>query len=119
VLAAYDFSEFRTIVDVGGGNGALLAAILSAQPNAAGILAELPHVVKLAPGVLDQAGVSNRCELVGCDFFETVPSGGDLYILKHIIHNWDDNRSRMILRNCHRAMATSARLVIIDRVLAD
>jgi hypothetical protein len=117
VLAAYDFSQFRTIVDIGGGNGAFLAALLSQQLKATGILAELPHVVSLAPGVLQQAGVVDRCEMVGCDFFETVPSGGDAYILKHIIHNWDDERARTVLRNCHRSMGASAQLLIIDPVL--
>lgn len=118
VLAAYDFSQFRTIVDIGGGNGAFLAALLSQQLGATGILAELPHVVSLAPGVLQQAGVVDRCEMVGCDFFETVPSGGDVYILKHIIHDWDDERARTVLRNCHRSMGASAQLLIIDPVLA-
>jgi hypothetical protein len=72
VLAAYDSSQFRMIVDIRGGNGAFLAALLSQQLKATGILAELPHVVSLAPGVLQQAGVVDRCEMVGCDFFETV-----------------------------------------------
>lgn len=117
VLAAYDFSQFRTIVDIGGGNGAFLAALLSQQLRATGILAELPHVVSLASGVLQQAGVVDRCEMVGCDFFETVPSGGDAYILKHIIHNWDDERARTVLRNCHRSMGASAQLLIIDPLL--
>jgi hypothetical protein len=118
VLSAYDFSRFRTIVDIGGGNGAFLAALLSQQLKATGILGELPHVVSLAPGVLQQAGVADRCELVGCDFFETVPSGGDAYILKHIIHNWDDQRARAVLRNCHRSMGAAAQLLIIDPVLS-
>jgi len=117
VLAAYDFSQFRTIVDVGGGNGAFLAAILSQQLKATGILGDLPHVVSLASGVLQQAGVEDRCEVVGCDFFEAVPSGGDIYILKHIVHNWDDERARAILRNCHRSIGASAQLLIIDSVL--
>jgi hypothetical protein len=117
VLAAYDFSQFRTIVDIGGGNGAFMAAILGQQPTATGILGDLPHVVSLAPPVLQQAGVANRCKVVGCDFFEAVPSGGDVYILKRVIHDWDDERARTILRNCHRSMAASARLLIIDMVL--
>jgi len=119
MLAAYDFSAFRSIVDVGGGNGALLTAVLGRQLRATGILAELPHVVSLASTVVQQAGVADRCKLVGCDFFETVPSGGDAYILKHIIHNWDDERARTILRNCHRSMGASAQLLIIDPLLSE
>jgi hypothetical protein len=117
VLAAYDFSKFRTIVDIGGGNGALLAAILSQQSSSGGILADLPHVVSLASPVLQQAGVADRCKVVGCDFFETVPSGGDVYLLKHVIHDCDDERARAILRNCRRRMAGSARLLISDMML--
>jgi hypothetical protein len=117
VLAAYDFSQFRTIIDVGGGNGAFLATVLGRNVKAIGILGELPHVVSLASGVLQRAGVADRCQLVGCDFFETVPSGGDAYILKHIIHNWDDERARAVLRTCHRSMGASAQLLIIDPVL--
>ncbi len=118
VLSAYDFSPFRKIVDVGGGNGALLAAILGRQPDAVGVLSDLPHVVRLASRVLQQAGVADRCELVGSDFFQAVPPGGDAYILKHIIHNWDDERACTILKRCHGVLGPSARLLIIDRVLA-
>ena len=118
VLAAYDFSSYRKVVDVGGGNGVLLAAILNQQQHAEGILADLPHVVGLAAQVLQREAVGNRCKIVGSDFFEGVPSGGNLYILKHIIHNWDDERARAILRNCHRVMNSSSRLVIIDRILS-
>jgi ubiquinone/menaquinone biosynthesis C-methylase UbiE len=118
ILAAYDFSPYRKIVDVGGGNGALLAAILDQHRQTDGILADLPHVVSLATEVLQRAGVADRCKLIGSDFFERVPSGGNLYILKHVIHNWDDARARAILRNCHRVMGESARLLIIDRVLS-
>jgi hypothetical protein len=81
ILAAYDFSRFRTIVDVGGGNGAFMAAVLNKYANLAGRLADLPHVVSLASSVLQKAGVANRCEVIECNFFETVPSGGDAYVL--------------------------------------
>jgi len=76
-------------------------------------------VVSLAPGVLQQTGVADRCKVVGCDFLEAVPSRGDAYILKHIIHDWDDERARAILSNCHRVMGASARLLIIDMVLPE
>jgi hypothetical protein len=117
VLAVYDFSRFGTIVDVGGGNGALLAALLRQHPQTKGILADLPHVVTQATEILQRAGVTGRCEVVGGDFFAAVPPGGNLYVLKRIIHDWDDARARTILQNCHRGMGAAARLVIIDCVL--
>ena len=117
VLAAYDFSPFSTIVDVGGGNGALLAAVLRQHPQSRGILADLPHVVTQATETLQQAGVTARCQVVGGDFFETVPPGGDLYVLKHVIHDWDDARARKIFQHCHDAMSAAATLLIIDCVL--
>jgi ubiquinone/menaquinone biosynthesis C-methylase UbiE len=117
VLAAYDFSHVGKIVDVGGGNGSFLATLLRHQPQASGVLADLSHVVAQATEQLQHAGVRERCEIVGGDFFETVPPGGDLYVLKHIIHDWDDERARRILQNCHRAMKATAQLLIIDCVL--
>lgn len=117
VLTAYDFSLFGTIVDVGGGNGALLAAILREYPQSRGILADLSHVVTQAAETLQQAGVSVRCQVIGGDFFETVPPGGDLYLLKHIIHDWDDARAGKILQHCHDAMSAAATLLITDCVL--
>jgi hypothetical protein len=119
VLTGYDFSSFRTLVDVGGGNGAFLAAILRQLPSARGIVAELPHVVGLASSEFGQSGVADRCELADCDFFEAVPPGGDLYILKHIIHDWDDERARIVLKNCCRAMHAESRLLIVDCVLPE
>lgn len=117
VLAAYDFSRFGTIVDVGGGNGSFLAALLRQHPQTRGILADLPHVVAQATGILQQAGVTDRCQAVAGNFFEAVPSGGHLYLLKRVIHDWDDERARTILRNCHRVMDATTKLMIIDWVL--
>src|SRR5579863_1870119 len=119
VLAAYDFSQFRTLVDVGGGNGALLATLLRQHGALRGKLADLPHVVSRAAEVLNRAGVANRCEIIGCDFFETVPSGGDAYVLKSILHDWDDTHAMKILRNCHRAMTPSSTLLLLERVLPE
>ena len=116
ILASYDFSHFGKVVDVGGGNGAFLAALLRQHPKITGTLADLSHVVSLASGVLQQAGVVDRCDIVACDFFEALPAGGDAYVLKHVIHDWDDERARRILRNCHRFMGESAKLLIIDMV---
>jgi hypothetical protein len=119
ILAGFDFSSFRKVVDVGGGNGAFLAAVLRQHPKLTGTLADLPHVVSLASDVLQRSGTASRCEMIGGNFFEGVPDGGDLYVLKSIIHDWDDDRALTILRNCHRAMGSSATLLLLERVLPD
>jgi hypothetical protein len=117
VLAAYDFGRFATLVDIGGGNGALLAAILARYPAMRGVLFDQPHVIAGAAPLLQQAGVADRCELVEGSFFEAVPSGGDAYILKSIIHDWDDERSVEILKVCRRAMTDGAALLLVEREL--
>ena len=104
VAAAYDFSPFRRIVDVGGGNGALLAGILKANPTLTGVLFDLPEVADRATAPMRELGLADRCEIVGGDFFKAVPAGGDAYLLKHVIHDWNDDRATAILRNCRRAM---------------
>src|SRR5688572_7531086 len=104
VLAAYDFSRFRTIVDVGGGHGALLASILGRYPGARGVLFDQPHVVAGAAAVLREAGVADRCEVVSGSFFESVPAGGDAYLLKQIVHDWEDPEAAALLRVCRRAI---------------
>ncbi|MHB8377607.1 MAG: methyltransferase [Dehalococcoidia bacterium] len=118
VIAAYDFGRFRRIVDVGGGQGALLAAVLAAHPSARGVLFDQPHVVSGATDVLRAAGVDGRCEAVGGSFFEAVPEGGDAYMLKSILHDWDDDAAAAILRTCRRAMAPGGTLIVIERVIA-
>ena len=119
VLAAYDFSGFGTIVDVGGGHGRLLAAILRKTPRARGILFDAESVVAGAPAVLDAAGVADRTAVVGGSFFESVPSGGDAYVLKHIVHDWDESKVLEILRNVRTAMAANAKLLVIETVIPD
>jgi len=119
ILAAYDFSRVGTIVDVGGSSGALLAAILEAHPAAHGILFDLPHVVTGAEQVLAEAGAADRCAVVGGSFFDSVPPGGDAYLLKYIIHDWDDERAVAILRRCREAMAPGSVLLLVERVLPD
>ncbi len=104
VLAAYDFGRFATIVDVAGGRGALLAAILNAHPAAHGVLFDQPHVVAHAGPVLEAAGVRDRCRIVEGSFFDAVPDGGDAYVLKWILHDWEDERALAILRACRQAM---------------
>ena len=117
VVAAYDFAGGRTVVDVGGGAGALLAAILGANPDARGILFDQPQVVAGTDEALRAAGVADRCAVVGGSFFEAVPEDGDVYLLKWIIHDWGDEPARAILRTCRRAMAPGARLVLAERVV--
>ena len=119
IVATYDFSRFGTVVDVGGSTGALLAAILEAHPGVRGMLFDLPHVVSGAGPVLVQARVAGRCEVVGGSFFESVPTGGDAYILKYVIHDWDDERSLAILRRCREAMAPGAVLLLVEQVVPE
>lgn len=117
MLRAYDFSDLETIVDVGGGHGYLLTEILKAHPGAHGVLLEIPDVARGARETTREAGVGDRCEVIEGDFFETVPEGGDLYILKLIIHDWDDGRAVDLLRNCRRAMADDAKLLVANSVI--
>ena len=117
VVEAYDFSPFRTIVDVGGSYGTLLAAILHANPAAQGVLFDQPHVVADAAEQLALAGVAERCMTVGGDFFVEVPADGDAYLLAQILHDWDDERSVSILQQCRRAIPADGKLFVIELVL--
>jgi hypothetical protein len=117
VVAAYDFSDVGTLVDVAGGHGLLIAAILKANRKIGGILFDLPHVTAGAPAVLQSRGLVDRCQIVSGDFFESVPEGGDAYMMKHIIHDWDDERAIQILMNCHRAMRPGGKVLIVDAVI--
>jgi hypothetical protein len=115
VLDAYDFGRFGTVVDVGGGNGSLLASLLERYPDMQGVLVDQPHVVANAAEVLGPSRA--RCTVVAGDFFESVPEGGDAYVLKWIIHDWEDAESIAILRNCRAAMHPDAALLVIERDL--
>lgn len=117
VLDAYDFSGIAKLVDVGGGNGSKLATILQRYPSMKGLLYDLPHVVERAKPPLRAAGVADRCETVGGNFFEHVPSGGDAYLMRHIIHDWNDEQSLTILRNIHRALGSDGRLLLVESVI--
>jgi hypothetical protein len=119
VVDAYDFSPFATIVDVGGGHGAFLTAILRAHPRARGILADLPLVVEGARARIAAAGLAERCACVPTDMFEAVPPGGDAYILSSVIHDWDEARSQRILTNCRRAMGDDARLLLVEMIIPE
>ena len=118
-VAAYDFSRVRTVVDVAGGNGALLAAVLSAHPELQGVLFDLAAGLAGADSALESAGVAGRVRIVEGSFFESVPAGGDLYLLKSIVHDWDDDRALKILQTCRAAMAPQARLVVVERLLPE
>jgi hypothetical protein len=116
-VSANDFSQFGTIVDAGGGRGLLLSAILRRATNSRGILFDAESVVEGAQAVLVSAGVSDRCAAIGGSFFESVPAGADAYVLKHIIHVWDDEKSLQILRNVRTAMNPDAKVLIVEAVV--
>ncbi len=117
VQAVYDFSVFNKIVDVGGGRGTLIASILRASPKPHGVVLDLPHVIELAKKHIKAQGLSGRCDLVAGDFLKEVPEGGDAYILKAVLHDWDDDHSIANLKNCNRAKAPSWKICGIESVI--
>jgi orsellinic acid C2-O-methyltransferase len=114
VGATYDFSQFRTVMDVGGGEGALILGILRERPGLRGVLFDLPRLADGARRRIAAADLSDRCEFVGGDFFEAVPPGCDAYMLKHVIHDWDDERAVKILTSCRRAIGSRGKLLIVE-----
>lgn len=119
VPTVYDFSQAGTVVDLGGGRGALLAEILKANPGLRGVLYDAPHVVDAAGAFLDRAGVADRCTRVGGDFFSSVPPGADVYLLSRVLHDWTDEQCDGLLRSCSQAAAPGSTLLIIERVIQD
>jgi hypothetical protein len=119
ILDVYDFSDQTTLVDVGGGQGALVAALLQACPRPRGIVFDREDVAESARHLLAQAGLTKRASFVGGNFFENVPPDGSAYLLKSVIHNWNDDDARKILANCRQAMSPTARLIVIERVIPD
>ena len=117
LIDAFDFSRFETLVDVGGGNGALLADVLASNPALRAVLFDQAHVVAGADQVLEAAGVADRCRIESGNFFEAVPEGGDAYLLKSIIHDWEDEDSSAILRVVRAAMPEGAALLVVERDL--
>jgi hypothetical protein len=117
VAAAYDFSEIGKLVDVGGGTGNLLTTILLANPKMNGVLYDLPHVAQEARREIEMKGLADRCEVVEGNFFESVPEGGDAYILSHIIHDWEESKCLTILENCRRVMSGRGRLLLVEIVI--
>ncbi|TDH17814.1 methyltransferase [Segetibacter sp. 3557_3] len=119
VLNSYDFSTTTKVVDVGGGHGFLLASLLKKYPHLKGILFEVPVIAEEAKSLMDAYGVGDRCERINGDFAESVPAGGDIYILKHIIHDWNDEQCVTILANCRKAMAPGGKLLVVEMVLPE
>jgi hypothetical protein len=117
VVEAYDWRS--TLIDIGGADGVLLAAILAARPATRGILFDQPRLREAAEARIAAAGLATRCSFVGGDFFATVPAGGDIYVLKLILHDWDDGQARAILRNIRRAMPMGARVIVIEPLLPE
>jgi hypothetical protein len=118
VLEAYDFSGLGSVVDVGGGHGALVAALLSAHPRMRGVVFDRPHVVADAPALLAEAGVADRCDVVGGSFFDdALPAGADAYVLKAILHDWADDDASRIVRACRVAAPAHAVLLVVERDL--
>jgi hypothetical protein len=116
VASAYDFSAFGTVADVGGGNGAILVGILKAYPKLRGIVFDQPHVADRAREHIKAAGMADRMQVVAGSFFETIVPGADAYLLKHVIHDWNDERAAAILKNCRAAMPSHGKLLIIEGV---
>ncbi|HKY30301.1 MAG TPA: methyltransferase [Pyrinomonadaceae bacterium] len=127
ILANYDFSGIKKIVDVGGGHGALVTSLLLEYPEMEGIVFDTPSVIEGARSYIDAAALSDRCQAVGGDFFTSVPAGADAYILKWIIHDWNDERALAILKNCRkaisdndgRAISNDSRLLLMEMVIPE
>jgi hypothetical protein len=114
---AYDFSGFGTLVDVGGGNGSLITTVLQRTPRLCGLLYDLPHVIERAKSNLAAAGVADRCTTAAGSFFESIPAGGDAYLMRHIIHDWDDERCRKILGNVRKVIPPAGKLLVVEGVV--
>jgi hypothetical protein len=119
VLSAYDFAGCGLVVDVGGGRGALMAEILARYPDASGLVFDQPHVVERAREVLAAFGVLDRCRFEGGSFLDSIPSGGEVYILQYILHDWGDSDCATILRNCRAAMGPSSELLVIENLMPE
>lgn len=116
---AYDFSKSRHVVDIGGGQGQVLCSLLKHYLQLRGTLFDLPRVMEGARALIAREGVTDRCDAVGGDMFSGVPTGGDVYLLSHVLHDWDDERSIKILESCRRALSSDATVLILDRVMPE
>jgi hypothetical protein len=116
LMEVFDFSQYRTVVDVGGGYGGLLRGLLEALPKLTGKVQDLPVLARDAGRYLADAGLTDRAEFVGGDFFAEVPAGADAYMLKYIVHDWDDDQAVRILQSCRKAAGASGEVLVIERV---
>lgn len=114
---AYDFSAIKTLADIGSGNGSLLISVLKRHPHLKGMLYDLPGVIERAKANLQSAGVADRCQVISGSFFESIPTGADAYLMRHIIHDWDDEKATTILKNIHRAISNDGRLLVVEGVI--
>jgi len=119
ITSLYDFSQFETIIDVGGGHGGLITSILKKNPEVKGVLFDAAEVIEGARPKIQAAGLADRLETIAGDFFTSVPEGGDAYIMKWIIHDWDDEKSITILKNCRKQMGPGNRLILVDCVVPE
>jgi SAM-dependent methyltransferase len=119
VLGAYDFSSARTLMDVGGGNGSMAIAVLQRTPGVRGLVVDLPYIEGPARERIRAAGLEDRCRFEAVDFFERVPEGADVHMLKFVLHDWNDEESLRILKNCRAAIAKDGRLVVIENVVPE
>ena len=119
ILSVYDFSQFGKVIDVGGGHGGLITSILQKNPQVKGVLFDAPGVIEGARPKLENAGLADRCETVAGNFFEAVPAGGDAYVMKWIIHDWEDEKAIRILKNCREHMQANSRVIIVDCVVPE
>ncbi len=119
VAACLDVTRHRRVIDVGGGAGVLLEALLAQAPGVCGVLFDRPEAIEQARGRLATSPAAGRCELVGGDFFAGVPAGGDLYLLSRVLHDWDDEAAETVLASCRRAMGEDGRLVVVEAVLPE
>jgi len=119
IMTRYDFSGFKKVVDIGGGHGGLITSILKKNSHVKGVLFDAPSVIEGARQRIEAAGLGDRCETVSGDFFKSVPAGGDAYLMKWIIHDWDDQKAITILRNCRNEMQPNGKLILVDCVVPE
>lgn len=115
----YNFSNVKKIIDIGGGKGALLLEILKKNTHTKGIIAELLSTIPEVDKEIKKNNLQNRCSIKSCDFFKNIPSGGDVYLLSNILHDWDDEKCQIILNRCHKAMAIDSKLLVIEMIVPD
>ena len=117
IVDVYDFSDINTLTDVGGGLGVLMAEILIANPSMDGVVADIPSVICKAKEIIISRGIENRCKTVECDFFKNIPSGSGAYLMSNILHDWSNEQCHIILKNCHKAMKSGSKFLIVEMII--